>query len=67
MIERDFPGLEGCIEEASGIEQTILRAISEFEKETFSGVKAGLKDLGSAIKQMTALAKDCKDVTKEVK
>jgi hypothetical protein len=57
--EGNFTEIGECMQFSEGMEQLIAEAVTDFEKETFEGVRDGLKDIAQAVKMIPTLLQDC--------
>lgn len=58
--------LDTCISDGQQIESTIIDAVTNLEKATFDGIKTGLNEIGSAVKLMPSMLKDCTSVQNDI-
>jgi len=58
--------LDTCISDGQQIESTIIDAVTNLEKATFDGIKTGLNEIGSAVKLMPSMLKDCTSVKNDL-
>lgn len=69
-VKVEAPDIYECIEDAESFASDIAVAVADFEKKTLSGVTAGLKELGTAVKVVSSSVVTCKkapaDITKIV-
>lgn len=60
VIQQEFHNLDACITEVETIAQDVEVAVQDFKKETFDGIKAGLLEVGNAVKLIPTAVGDCK-------
>ena len=59
-IEAELPDVQTCIKDAETLVTDVETAIADFKKETFSGVKAGIEEIGTIVKSVATDINDCK-------
>jgi len=63
----EAPDIYECIEDAETFASQIETAVKDFEKKTLSGVTAGLKELGMAVKSISGDVATCKKAPADIK
>lgn len=63
ILEEQYDNIDQCIQDVSIIANDVEAAVSDFEKETFTGVKDGLEQIGGAVKEVPTAITACKQVT----
>ena len=62
VLSQEFPDIEACLIDVSAVEGELIRAVQDFELESFDGAEKGLEELGKVAGQVPTLVKDCKSV-----
>eukprot|EP00347_Sterkiella_histriomuscorum_P001536 403371660 len=66
VINHEFHNIDQCIADVGRIAQNVEIAVTNFKKENFSGIKAGLLEIGQAVKLIPTAVNDCKQVTQDL-
>jgi len=62
IVQEQYGNLDTCITDIDNFATDILIAVNDFEQQSFSGVKAGLAELGTIVKLVPTAVKDCEHV-----
>lgn len=63
IMQQEFHNLDSCIGDVDHIAQDVEIAVTDFKKENFDGIKAGLLEMGQAVKLIPTAVSDCKTIT----
>lgn len=65
-IEQALPDSTTCFKDLETTANEIETAVADFKKETFSGVKAGIEEIGTVVKQISTDLSDCKEIVADI-
>ena len=58
-IEAELPDIMTCVHDAETVVTDVETAYTDFKKETFEGVKDGIVEIGTIVKDLAIGFKDC--------
>jgi hypothetical protein len=66
VVKEESTNLETCITDVESIAKDVEISVNEFKKENFDGIKAGLLDLGNAVKLIPSSVATCKAIEQDL-
>ena len=66
FTEREAPDILECLQDGENSFNAFKTAVSDFEKKSLSGVKAGLGELAKGLDDLKQAISDCKGAVSEV-
>lgn len=66
VVQQEFHNLDACIADVEAIAQDVEIAVTDFKKENFDGIKAGLLEMGQAVKLIPTAVTACKEITQDL-
>ncbi|CDW75594.1 UNKNOWN [Stylonychia lemnae] len=66
VVKQESSNLDTCITDVENIAHNVEISVNEFKKENFDGIKAGLLDLGNAVKLIPTAVSQCKAIEQDL-
>ena len=60
-IEAELPNVMDCIQDAETLVSDVEKAVADFKKENFDGVKNGIIEVGTIVRSISGDIKTCKE------